>query len=265
MQTPSTSYDRPTAMAGSSLMMNDVQGMLLDQRILIEIQLCTVKLEIMQHVSDEFIKLKDFISTVVPTSDSTTIARAADVDPKPRQLDYAGNHPSCDGPDKDMGIDRQEEHGMCITKERIESCPDEQDMPLPTGTESLQGTIAISGIRLLCKCSFVVVEGGHHRSPGNRDKEQDMLPIGTEYLQHIADIEHALTMTPCQCPLEPMKCKVFQRLSRTEFIFVPFAYSATFPIFATGARAKGGVTTTRRLPRLHTLGGAQSENRSNCR
>ncbi|XP_022861285.1 uncharacterized protein LOC111381704 [Olea europaea var. sylvestris] len=116
--------------------------MLLDQRILFEMWLCTVKLEIMQHVSDEFKKLKDFISTIVPASGSTTTACATDVDPEPRLSDYegfAGHHPSPDGIDEDMGIDKQEGDGMCINEEHMEPCLDEQDMPLPSGTESLQG------------------------------------------------------------------------------------------------------------------------------
>ncbi|CAA3029003.1 Hypothetical predicted protein [Olea europaea subsp. europaea] len=97
----------------------------------------------MQHKSDEFKKLKDFISTVVPASSSTTIAHAANVDPEPRKsdygdfVDYAGHHPLRDGPDKDMGIDRQEGDDMCITEEHMEPCPNEQDMPLPTGTKNI--------------------------------------------------------------------------------------------------------------------------------
>ncbi|CAA3004626.1 Hypothetical predicted protein [Olea europaea subsp. europaea] len=57
MQAPSTSYARPTTTIGLSLTTDGVQGMLLDQRILIEMQLRTVKLEIIQH---------DFIFTVSP-------------------------------------------------------------------------------------------------------------------------------------------------------------------------------------------------------
>ncbi|XP_022899194.1 uncharacterized protein LOC111412487 [Olea europaea var. sylvestris] len=143
---PSTSHVRPAAAAGSSLTTDDVQGMLLDQRILFEMRLRTVKLELMQHMSDEFKKLKDFISTIVPASGSTTTACATDVDPKPRQSDYggfAGHHPSLDGIDEDMGIDRQEGDGMCINEEHMEPCLDEQDMPLATRTESLQGTSVI--------------------------------------------------------------------------------------------------------------------------
>ncbi|CAA2996256.1 Hypothetical predicted protein [Olea europaea subsp. europaea] len=175
MQASSTSHVRPTATAGSSLTTDDVQGMLLDQRILFEMWLRTVKLEIMQHVSDEFKKLKDFISSIrlynhcIPDNQvlhhmrTTVLYDNVHFNP--------GHHPSHDGIDEDLGIDRQEGDGMCINEEHMESCLDEQDMPLPTGTESLQ------------------VEGGHHPSPGNRDEEQDMLPTGTKHLQDIVHIK----------------------------------------------------------------------------
>ncbi|CAA3001054.1 Hypothetical predicted protein [Olea europaea subsp. europaea] len=55
---------------------------------------------------------------------------------------YAGHHPSSDGPDKDMGIDRQEGDSMCITKEHMESCPDEQDMPLSLESKVCKAHIA---------------------------------------------------------------------------------------------------------------------------
>ncbi|CAA3010078.1 Hypothetical predicted protein [Olea europaea subsp. europaea] len=192
MQAPSTSHVRPTATAGSSLTADDVQGMLLDQRILFEMRLRTVKLEIMQHVSGEFKKLKDFISTIIPASGSITTACAADVDLEPRQSDYggfAGHHPSPDGIDKDMGIDRQEGDGMCINEEHMEPCLDEQDMPLSTGTESLQDIAHIQPcpedhpVPESSTIEKVQVEGGHHPSLGNRDEEQDMLPTRTKYLQ----------------------------------------------------------------------------------
>ncbi|CAA2980798.1 Hypothetical predicted protein, partial [Olea europaea subsp. europaea] len=57
----------------------DVEGMLLDQRILIEMRLQTVKLEIVQHVIEEFARLRDFISTLVPPSGGTSISAAAPV------------------------------------------------------------------------------------------------------------------------------------------------------------------------------------------
>ncbi|CAA3018034.1 Hypothetical predicted protein [Olea europaea subsp. europaea] len=162
-------------------------------------RLHTVKLEIMQHVSGQFKKLKDFISTIVPASGSTTTACATNVDPEPRQTDYggfAGHHPSPDDINEDMGIDRQEGDGMCINEEHMESYLDEQDMPLPTGAESLQDIAHIQSCpedHPVLEPSTIeevqVIEGGHHPSPGNRDKEQDMLPTGTKHLQDTVPIE----------------------------------------------------------------------------
>ncbi|CAA3003285.1 Hypothetical predicted protein, partial [Olea europaea subsp. europaea] len=128
-------------------------------------------------------------------------------------------------------MDNQEGDGMCITEEQMEPCPDEQDMPLPTRTESLQGTWVIYeqiGIRLFCKCSFVVAKGGHHPSPDNRDGEQDMLPIGTEHLQDTTDIESCPNNDPMPVP----------------------AGTNEVQVLATGARARGGVTTTRQRSAL---------------
>ncbi|CAA2995277.1 Hypothetical predicted protein [Olea europaea subsp. europaea] len=172
-EAPSTSYARPTAIVGSSLSTDNVQGMLLDQKILIEMRLPTVKLEIMQHVSDEFKKLKKFISTVVSASSSTTTTRTADVGPEPKQsdygdfADYVGHHPSLDGPDKDMGINRQEGDDIAHTQ----PCPDDHPVPMPTRIEEVQA------------------KGGHYSLPGDRDKEQNMLPTKTKHLQYTSNIE----------------------------------------------------------------------------
>ncbi|CAA3012872.1 Hypothetical predicted protein [Olea europaea subsp. europaea] len=64
---------------GPTVMREDVEGMLLDQRILIEMRLQTVKLEIIQHVTEEFPRLRDFISTLVPPSGGTSTSAAAPV------------------------------------------------------------------------------------------------------------------------------------------------------------------------------------------
>ncbi|CAA2952081.1 Hypothetical predicted protein [Olea europaea subsp. europaea] len=77
----------------------------------------------------------------------------------------------------------------------MEPCLDEQDMSLPTGTESLQDIAHIQpcpedhpGLEP-STIEEVQIEGGHHPLPGDRDKEQDMLPIGTKYLQDTVHIE----------------------------------------------------------------------------
>ncbi|CAA2990980.1 Hypothetical predicted protein, partial [Olea europaea subsp. europaea] len=62
---------------GPTVTMEDVEGMLLDQCILFEMRLRTVKLEIMQHVTEEFARLRDFISTLVPPSGGTSTSAAA--------------------------------------------------------------------------------------------------------------------------------------------------------------------------------------------
>ncbi|CAA2949302.1 Hypothetical predicted protein [Olea europaea subsp. europaea] len=67
---PSTSYVRQGQTSGASLTRDEVDELLLDQRTLIEIRLRTVKLEIMQHVADEFMKVRDFISTLLPPAPS---------------------------------------------------------------------------------------------------------------------------------------------------------------------------------------------------
>ncbi|CAA3024135.1 Hypothetical predicted protein [Olea europaea subsp. europaea] len=145
--------------------------------------------------------------------------------------DYAGHHPSRDDPDKDIGIDKQEGDGMCITEEQTESCPDEQDMPLPTGTKVCKAHIAHihpclddHPAPVPTRIEEVQAKGGHHPSPGNRDEEQDMLPIGTEHLQDTADIEPCPDNDPMPVPLGTNEVQVL----------------------TTGARAGGGVTTTRR-------------------
>ncbi|CAA3010578.1 Hypothetical predicted protein [Olea europaea subsp. europaea] len=65
----------------------DVEGMLYDQCILFEMRLWTVKLEIMQHVIEEFGRLRDFISTLVPPSSGTSTSTAALVVNEPNLWD----------------------------------------------------------------------------------------------------------------------------------------------------------------------------------
>ncbi|CAA2957854.1 Hypothetical predicted protein [Olea europaea subsp. europaea] len=75
---PST-YGVQGTRGGATMMREDVEGMLYDQRILFEMRLRTVKLEIMQHVTEEFARLRDFISTLVPSSSGTSTSAAAPV------------------------------------------------------------------------------------------------------------------------------------------------------------------------------------------
>ncbi|XP_022876664.1 uncharacterized protein LOC111394845 isoform X2 [Olea europaea var. sylvestris] len=94
-----------------------------------------------------------------------------------------------------MGIDRQEGDGMCINEEHMEPCLDEQDMPLATGTESLEDIAHIQPcpkdrpVPEPSTIKEVQVEGAHHPSTGYREKEQDMVPTGTINLQDTVHIE----------------------------------------------------------------------------
>ncbi|CAA2974163.1 Hypothetical predicted protein [Olea europaea subsp. europaea] len=72
--------------SGANLTRDEVEELLLDQRTLIEIRLRTVKLEIMQHVTDEFVKVRDFISTLVPPAPSRSTPPTAQVANEPTIL-----------------------------------------------------------------------------------------------------------------------------------------------------------------------------------
>ncbi|CAA2966692.1 Hypothetical predicted protein [Olea europaea subsp. europaea] len=72
---------------GATLTREDVEGMLYDQHILFEIRLRTVKLEIMQHLIEEFTRLRDFISTLVPPSSGTSTSAAAPIVNEPNLCD----------------------------------------------------------------------------------------------------------------------------------------------------------------------------------
>lgn len=67
-----------------------------DRQILIEMLLWTVKLEISHHVTSKFAKLREFISTFLPSSGSTTTTATIDVYNESR---VSGNLPQ----------------GMCVT------------------------------------------------------------------------------------------------------------------------------------------------------
>ncbi|CAA2968097.1 Hypothetical predicted protein [Olea europaea subsp. europaea] len=83
---PSTSGLQGTR-GGLTMTREDVEGMLLDQRILFEMMLRTVKHEIMQHVIEEFARLRDFISILVPPSGGTSTSAAAPVVNEPHIWD----------------------------------------------------------------------------------------------------------------------------------------------------------------------------------
>ncbi|CAA2977844.1 60S ribosomal L21 [Olea europaea subsp. europaea] len=72
---------------GPTVTREDVEGMLLDQRILFEMRLRTVKLEIIQHVTEEVARRRDFISTLVTPSGGTSTFAAAPVVNEPNIWD----------------------------------------------------------------------------------------------------------------------------------------------------------------------------------
>ncbi|CAA2986374.1 Hypothetical predicted protein [Olea europaea subsp. europaea] len=78
MDAPSTSALQGTR-GGLTMTREGVEGMLLDQHILIEMRLLTVKLEIIQHVIEEFARLRDFITTLLPSSGGTSTSTIAHV------------------------------------------------------------------------------------------------------------------------------------------------------------------------------------------
>ncbi|CAA2970410.1 Hypothetical predicted protein [Olea europaea subsp. europaea] len=191
----STSHVRPTATAGSSLTADDIQGMLLDQRILFEMRLRTVKLEIMHHVSNKFKKLKDFISTTsqhpalqplyvrlmwTPSPDNqTTKALQATT----RRLTVLTKTWGLTGKRGTVCVLMKNTWSHAWTSKthwnrkftryvditHIHPCSEDHPVPEPSTIEEVQG--------------------GHHPSPGDRDKKQDMLPTGTLHLQDTVHIE----------------------------------------------------------------------------
>ncbi|XP_022845327.1 nonsense-mediated mRNA decay protein 2-like [Olea europaea var. sylvestris] len=86
MGVPSTSGLQATR-GGSTVTREDVEGMLLDQSILIEMRLRTMKLEIIQHVTEEFARLKDSISSLVSPSNGTSTSAAVPVVNEPNIWD----------------------------------------------------------------------------------------------------------------------------------------------------------------------------------
>ncbi|CAA2942565.1 Hypothetical predicted protein [Olea europaea subsp. europaea] len=114
---PSTSYIRQGQTSGASLTRAEVEELLLDQRTLIKIHLHTIKLEIMQHVTDEFVKVRDFISTFVLPSLSRSTPPMAQAANEPTVLGSLlhvherGVSPSPVDQDEDMDKEMQERNG----------------------------------------------------------------------------------------------------------------------------------------------------------
>ncbi|CAA2970573.1 Hypothetical predicted protein, partial [Olea europaea subsp. europaea] len=72
---------------GRTVTREDVEGMLLDQRILFKMKSRTVKLEIIQHVIEEVARPRDFISILVPPSSGISTSVVASVMNEPNIWD----------------------------------------------------------------------------------------------------------------------------------------------------------------------------------
>ncbi|CAA2995578.1 Hypothetical predicted protein [Olea europaea subsp. europaea] len=71
---------RPVGTSGSGVTKEEVEEMLFDQRILFEMRLHTVKLEIEQHVTSECKKLRAFFATLVAPPAPTPVPAAMPAD-----------------------------------------------------------------------------------------------------------------------------------------------------------------------------------------
>ncbi|CAA3000914.1 Hypothetical predicted protein [Olea europaea subsp. europaea] len=105
---------------GPTLTRDDMEGMLYDQYILFKMRLRTVKLEIVQHVTDEFAKLRDFISSLVSPSGGTSISATAPVVNEPTIWEYphedgeGGEEWSPQADDRAEDGDMQEVNDTCV-------------------------------------------------------------------------------------------------------------------------------------------------------
>ncbi|CAA2981926.1 Hypothetical predicted protein [Olea europaea subsp. europaea] len=133
-----TMETRPIGTSGSNLTRGEVEELLLDQRILLEMQLRTVKLEIEQHVMSECKKFRDFLTTFVALAGPTPIAVATPTDTEAEVLDVNGGD--------------------------VEPFSDEQDIRADTGTAHVQ---ANGGDIVPC------LDDEHHLMPAATDEQLD--------------------------------------------------------------------------------------------
>ncbi|XP_022890387.1 uncharacterized protein LOC111405644 isoform X1 [Olea europaea var. sylvestris] len=92
-----TTNSLPVRTSDSSLTKGEVEELLLDQRILFEMRLRTVKLEIEQHVTFECTKLREFIAGQVAPHPPTTAPRStgAIFEPGPSSCSPQGMNQTC--------------------------------------------------------------------------------------------------------------------------------------------------------------------------
>ncbi|CAA3016746.1 Hypothetical predicted protein [Olea europaea subsp. europaea] len=149
MHPPDLMYDKVKT-SGASLTRSKVEELLLNQRTLIEIHLRTVKLEIMQHVTDEFVKVRDFISTLVPPAPSRSTPPTAQAANEPTVLGtslHDGNGgetdpvSECAEPQGGAGMDSEPTlngDDDDVASSGLEKCEDER-VASPTGVAEVDG------------------------------------------------------------------------------------------------------------------------------
>ncbi|CAA3005419.1 Hypothetical predicted protein [Olea europaea subsp. europaea] len=168
-----TTNSLPVRTSTSSLTKGEVKELLLDQRILFEMRLRTVKLEIEQHVTFECIRLCEFIAAQVAPHPPTTAphSTSAIFEPGPSGCSPQDVHGRGTDPwptPIEMGVDTgcSQPPGTCIINERsirppctnkgkllvgteglpegadIAPCPDAEHEPLPTRIDDQENGVA---------------------------------------------------------------------------------------------------------------------------
>ncbi|CAA2982465.1 Hypothetical predicted protein [Olea europaea subsp. europaea] len=126
---PSTSHVRQSQTSGASLTRDEVEELLLDQRTLIKIRLRTVKLEIMHHVTNEFVKAVN-----EPTVLATLVhdGNGGETDPVPKcaepQVHGRGFSPLSVDHDEDMDKEMQERNSGADMESELAMNGDDDDV-----------------------------------------------------------------------------------------------------------------------------------------
>ncbi|CAA2986134.1 Hypothetical predicted protein [Olea europaea subsp. europaea] len=137
----STTQARTVGTAAPDLSRGDVEELLLDQKILFEMQLRTVKLEIQQHVTSECTSFREFLGTLVARAGPTT------TEPEMRaetEVGVLGSLPEdvFGGPaepcpyESDIAIDA----GNMQDAAHIAPSQDDLNLPVPAASEEVQDT-----------------------------------------------------------------------------------------------------------------------------
>ncbi|CAA2982981.1 Hypothetical predicted protein [Olea europaea subsp. europaea] len=108
----STIQARAFRISAQGLIREDVEELLLDKRILFEMRLRTMKLEIQQHVSSKYTSLQEFLGTLVAQASSTIAVAVTSVE---TEVSVSGSLP-------------EDVYGR-----PAEPFSDEQDIPIDTG------------------------------------------------------------------------------------------------------------------------------------